>query len=208
MAEKPKEKVFCIGLNKTGTTSLEKFMEIHGFRCGDQVKGELLLSDFSVGNFQPIIDFCQTADFFQDLPFSAPNCYKVLLAAYPDAKYILTVRDSAEVWYESLVRFHESVFGKPLTKELLMNVQYRYEGFAWEANRALYKSPEGDPYNRESLIGTYNDHYKSVAKAFEKQDNLLVLNVGEEKAVSQLSAFLKIEPMIDEMPWLNKTVKA
>ncbi|MFT5596770.1 MAG: hypothetical protein ACI8QH_001569, partial [Flammeovirgaceae bacterium] len=34
MAEKPKGKVFCIGMNKTGTTSLEKFMELHGYACG------------------------------------------------------------------------------------------------------------------------------------------------------------------------------
>jgi hypothetical protein len=207
MAEKPKEKVFCIGLNKTGTTSLEKFMEIHGFRCGDQVKGELLLSDFSAGNFQTILDFCETADFFQDLPFSVPGCYSILLNAYPDAKYILTVRDSADVWYESLVRFHESVFGKPLTKELLMNAKYRYKGFAWQANRALYGSPEKDPYNRESLIETYHKHHAEVTDAFENRKNLLVLNVGEEIAVSKLSAFLEIEPLIDEMPWLNKTVK-
>ncbi|MFT6996418.1 MAG: hypothetical protein ACJAQ4_000159, partial [Cryomorphaceae bacterium] len=63
MAEKPKEKIFCIGMNKTGTTSLEKFMELHGYACGDQVSGELLLTDFASGNFQSIIDFCQTADF-------------------------------------------------------------------------------------------------------------------------------------------------
>jgi hypothetical protein len=208
MAEKPKEKVFCIGLNKTGTTSLEKFMEIHGFSCGDQVKGELLLGDFSAGNFQPILDFCQTADFFQDLPFSAPNCYKVLLNDYPNAKYILTVRESADVWYDSLLRFHESVFGKPLTKKLLISARYRYEGFAWEANQVLYRSPEDDPYNQKSLIETYENHFKSVVNAFEKHENLLVLNVGEEKAVSKLSKFLEIEPLIDRMPWLNKTVKA
>lgn len=207
MAEKPKGKVFCIGMNKTGTTSLEKFMELHGYTSGDQVSGELLLTDFASGDFQSIIDFCQTADFFQDLPFSAPNCYKVLRVNYPDAKYILTVRDSAEVWYNSLVRFHEKVFGHPLTKELLMNVKYRYEGFAWETNRVLYQSPEEDPYNRESLIRTYNTHHSDILNAFENLDNLLVLNVAEANAVSKLSAFLGIEPLVDEMPWLNKTMK-
>jgi hypothetical protein len=208
MAEKPKGKVFCIGMNKTGTTSLEKFMELHGYGCGDQVSGELLLTDFASGNFQAIIDFCQTADFFQDLPFSAPNCYKVLRVNYPDAKYILTVRDSAETWYNSLVRFHEKVFGHPLTKELLMSVKYRYEGFAWRTNRAMYQSPEEDPYNRESLIGTYNTHHSDILNAFENHGNLLVLNVAEPNAVSKLSDFLGMEPLVDEMPWLNKTGNA
>lgn len=208
MAEKPKGKVFCIGLNKTGTTSLEKFMEIHGYACGDQVQGELLLADFASGNFQAIIDFCQTADFFQDLPFSAPNCYRALLSAFPDAKYILTVRESADVWYDSLVRFHESVFGKPLSKELLMGAKYRYDGFAWEANRALYQSPEDDPYNRDCLTETYTNHHASVLEAFENQGNLLVLNIAEQNAVSALSTFLEIEPLVDRMPWLNKTASA
>lgn len=208
MAGKPKGKVFCIGMNKTGTTSLEKFMKLHGYAVGNQVKGELLLSDFSTGNHQAIVDFCQTADFFQDLPFSAPNCYPILLDAYPDAKYILTVRESAKVWYHSLVRFHESVFGKPLTKELLMRVAYRYQGFAWEANRVLYTSPEDDPYNHESLVKTYQNHCAEVAENFKNSDNLLVLNVADGEAVAKLSSFLEIKPLVEEMPWLNQTTQA
>jgi hypothetical protein len=88
-----------------------------------------------------------------------------------------------------------------------MSVKYRYEGLAWETNRVLYQSPEEDPYNRESLIRTYNTHHSDILNAFENLDNLLVLNVAEPNAVSKLSAFLGIEPLVDEMPWLNKTMK-
>lgn len=208
MAEKPQGKVFCIGMNKTGTTSLEKFMELHGFTTGDQVRGELLLRDFMSGNFGPILDFCKTADFFQDLPFNAPGCFKILLTAYPDAKYILTVRDSADEWYESLVGFHQKVFGAPLTKELLQKTDYRYRGFAWDANRALYQSPEEAPYERESLIDTYEHHYFNVLKTFGRSENLLVLNLKEKDAVEKLSEFLGIKPKVEKMPWLNKTADA
>ena len=41
-----KQKVFCIGMNKTGTTSLQTFLSDHGYSLGNQNEGEMLLKDF------------------------------------------------------------------------------------------------------------------------------------------------------------------
>jgi hypothetical protein len=89
-----KVKVFCIGRNKTGTTSLKRAFEDLGYPVGDQRKAEILTGKhYFDGNFQPIIDYCKTAQVFQDVPFSYPETYKYLDKAYPGGKFILTLRD-------------------------------------------------------------------------------------------------------------------
>ncbi|NNK80793.1 MAG: hypothetical protein HKO93_04780, partial [Flavobacteriales bacterium] len=63
-------KIFCIGANKTGTTSVEKALIDLGYRMGDQKKALHLIEDYKRREFKPIIRFCKTADAFQDAPFS------------------------------------------------------------------------------------------------------------------------------------------
>jgi len=129
-------------------------MEVNGYACGNQQNGELLIKDYARENWGKIISFCHTAEFFQDLPFSAPKTAEILLETFPDAKFILTIRESAEMWYKSITEFHKIKFGKNgylPTKEDLMKAEYRQKGFAWDANRALYDSPEKDPYNKVVL---------------------------------------------------------
>lgn len=201
-------KTFCIGFNKTGTTSLEKFMSIHGFRCGDQRRGELLMTDYTEGRWQGLKDLVDSADFFQDLPFSAPGTFRVLDETYPGSRFILTLRDSPEQWYRSLVEFHRRVFGRGEripTRRDLETADYRYPGFAWQVNRALYDSPSEDPYRREDLIAAYENHRREVLAHFRGRKNLLTLEISDPKAVDKLADFLNIEPRLETMPWLNKT---
>lgn len=69
-----KVKFFCIGRNKTGTTSLKSAFEDLGYPVGNQRKAEILTGKYYFeGNFQPIVDYCKTAQVFQDVPFSYPN---------------------------------------------------------------------------------------------------------------------------------------
>ena len=68
-----KEKIFVIGLHKTGTTSLGYCFKELGYQVGDQRKGEKLLEDWSVRKFDRIIEFVHSADVFQDTPFALPQ---------------------------------------------------------------------------------------------------------------------------------------
>src|SRR5262245_21810427 len=106
------QKVFCIGRNKTGTTSLNEALRSFGFRTGDQIKGKLLLDDWAHRDFQAIIKLCETADAFQDIPFSLDYTFQCVDQAFAGSKFILTIRDSAKEWYESLTRFHTMIVGK------------------------------------------------------------------------------------------------
>lgn len=108
-----KTKFFCIGRNKTGTTSLMKAFEDLGFIVGDQHAAEVLYDQYFFKNeFEPIVAYCKSAEVFQDVPFSYLNTLRHIDKAYPGSKFILTVRDDAEQWYRSITRFHAKSFGK------------------------------------------------------------------------------------------------
>ena len=86
-------------------------LEALGFRLGSQPDAELLIKDWEKGDFRRILDYCETADAFQDVPFCLEFTYQILDYAFPDSRFILTVRNTAEEWYESLVRFHTAIVG-------------------------------------------------------------------------------------------------
>jgi len=107
-----KPKIFGIGNNKTGTTSLKAAMGELGFIVGHQRPAEKLMEDWAKRDFSPIISYCKSGQFFQDVPFSKPYTYVVLDHEFPGSKFILTVRGSPEQWYNSLTEFHAKLWGK------------------------------------------------------------------------------------------------
>lgn len=87
------EKIFCIGRNKTGTTSLKTALSDLGYRIGNQHRAEQLITHYRDREWKPIVEYCYTADAFQDVPFSLPFTYVVMDRAFPGSKFILSVRD-------------------------------------------------------------------------------------------------------------------
>lgn len=204
---KKKEKVFCIGRNKTGTTSIEFVLKEFGYNMGNQGKAELLVHDYAKGNWKPIIKYCKSAEAFQDAPFSWPNTWLILHEHFPDAKFILTTRDS-EKWYNSITKFHAKGFSKnnhPPTKSDLINATYRYKGFMWDANRAVWKTDEENVYNKKNMIDNFERHNKDVKHFFIGKNNFLEIDVSDEYSYIELCDFLGKEPMHKDFPHLNKT---
>lgn len=202
-----KQKVFCIGRNKTGTTSVEFVLREFGYKMGHQPTAERLLPHYAKGDWKPILEYCKTAQAFQDAPFSWPETWKILVKAYPNAKFILTYRDE-ESWYNSITRFHSKLFadGKRIpTKEDLKNASYRYRGFMWDTNRAVYNTPDNDPYNKEILISNYSKHNNDVLAHFNRHTNFLAVDVSHPGSYHKLCEFLGHTPLHKEFPHLNKT---
>lgn len=204
-----RQKIFCIGRNKTGTTSLAAAMTELGFVAGNQRKAELLIEDWAKRDFSRIIQYCRTGQFFQDLPFSLSYTYVVLDHAYKGSKFILTVRDSSEQWYDSLTRFHTKLWGKEgriPTKEDLENATFISKGRPWLMKTFIYNTPSDDPYNKEMLIEHYNNYNAGVIEYFRFRPNdLLILNVAEPGAYRKLTEFLGIEAVDREFPWKNRS---
>ena len=107
-----KPKVFCIGMNKTGTTTMTKIFKELNFRVAPQIKQEELIGDINFSNeVEKVKKFCWKYNFFQDLPFSQGDSYKKIDKIFPNSKFILTIREPNH-WFESLCNFHLIYFRK------------------------------------------------------------------------------------------------
>lgn len=198
-------KIFCVGLNKTGTTSIGVALSNLGLSVCSPILGEKLLDDWAQRDFRRIIELCGTADAFEDVPFSLPFTYQALAMTFPDGKFILTVRDSPEQWYESLVGYHSLLFGdgrKP-TAEQLKKARYRYPGWIWRWHTCQY-GEDCEPYDKARYLDQYKRHEANVMDYFGPCDErLLVLNVADKAAMLKLCAFVGVPYREQEMPHLN-----
>lgn len=198
-------KVFCIGRNKTGTTSLKTALSDLGYRVGNQHRAERLMAEYRDRNFQPIIQYCEGADAFQDVPFSLPFTYMVMDQAFPGSKFILSVRDPDD-WYASYIRHQKQVVGTDEipTPEELKRHPYVREGWLYDV-KLWAGRPEEKFYDETFLKERFVRYNRNVKDYFQFKDNLLILNVADDGAYQELCAFLGEKPLYETMPWKNKT---
>src|SRR3989338_7142528 len=99
-------KVFGVGFNKTGTTTLHMCCQQFGFR--HRTWSPTMINHYVKKNYDEIYQFSDKYDSFEDWPWNL--LYQEFDQRYPDAKFILTIRKDSEVWYHSLVnhikRYH------------------------------------------------------------------------------------------------------
>lgn len=201
-------KIFCIGRNKTGTTSLEHALRSLGLRLGNQRQGELLLDDWARRDFTRIIELARSADAFQDVPFSLPFTYQALDAAFPGSRFILTVRGSPLEWYESVLRFHSAIVGgsTPPRPDELAAFAYVHPGWLLKNQKIVYGVRDDSLYDREVYLRHYVMHNLNVVDYFRfRPGQLLVLNVAEPTAMAQLCRFLGVDGTGLTMPHLNRS---
>ncbi|MFC1665859.1 sulfotransferase, partial [Pseudomonadota bacterium] len=201
-----KKKVFVIGSNKTGTTSLGATLKKLGYRLGNQLEAELLIDDWARRNFKRLIKYCHTADAFQDIPFSLDYTFQAMDAAFPGSRFILSVRDNADTWYQSLIRFHSTRRGHnrlPTADELKAD-PYVWPGYQWYASRLVYGIDEGSVWNEEIYKRFYLQHIETVQTYFKyRRNDLLVINLSEVDAMQKLCEFLEMPILKEAIPKLN-----
>ena len=204
-----KPKYFCVGRNKTGTTSLKRAFIDLGFIVGQQRYAQTLYDkDFFDNEFARIIEFCKTAQVFQDIPFSLKETLEHIDKAFPGSKFILTTRDSTDQWYESITKFHSKKFGKngllPTFRDL-QNATYVRRGYMTNILR-LYGTSSTDIYNRDVLCKHYEMHNQFVRDYFsDRDDDLLDINLSEPDAYKRFTNFINVDSPFSEFPWVNKT---
>ena len=205
-----KSKIFCVGRNKTGTTSVKKAFRELGLPVGEQYLAEGLIHEWAQRDFRKLFRYCHTAQAFQDVPFSWAFTFQALDQRFSGSKFILTVRDTPEEWYQSMINFQTALFGNGsnLTLDDLKAAKYIYPGWAYEVNRLVANTPESDPFNKEIFIASYIAHNNAVKEYFRHRPrDLLVLNVAETGAYNKLCDFLGKPRVNKEFPWENKTKK-
>jgi hypothetical protein len=199
-------KVFCVGRNKTGTTSLARALTHLGYRLGNQRAAELLIEDWGRRDFRRLAALVHTADAFQDIPFSLDFTFQAMDAAFPRSKFVLTVRDSPDQWYESVLRFTAQRLGldRPPTSDDLKQDPYVWKGWSYRCKELAVGRHAEHWFDRERLIAHYNAHNQRVMTYFlNRPHDLLVLNVGDADAMRRLCEFLNRPYGGQQMPHLN-----
>lgn len=200
-------KIFCIGYNKTGTTSLERLMNNNNINSAQQKPFEYNLESYFYDNYSTFVKMIKNDyyeySFFKDVPFSLPNFYKVLDKEFENAKFILTVRDTKDEWYISLIRFYKKIFLNFYNPKSID--AYVYEGVIFKILTQVYGAPKEDPYNEKILKNSYLNHILEVKKYFKDRDNLLVINLKEDNLIEKIENFLGTEFKNKNIPHLNKS---
>ncbi len=93
-------KVFGVGLSKTGTSSLAIALRQLGYR--HKSFDALLLADYRKGDLSRLFRITDKYESFEDWPF--PLAFREIMDRYgANARYVLTVRSSADAWLRSYV---------------------------------------------------------------------------------------------------------
>lgn len=208
LSRRKRAKVFVIGRNKTGTTSMRQVLDSFGFRVADQTSAELMMEEWAKRDFGNIIKYCKTADAFQDVPFSLDFTYQAVDQAFPGSKFILTVRSSSQEWYESLIRFHTKILGKNRlpTADDLKAFSYRGIGWLWRQQQLVFGISERLLYDKGIYCKHYESHNQRVREYFRhRPEDLLELNLSDSEAMLSLCAFLGVKSEPGALPHLNKS---
>jgi hypothetical protein len=193
-------KVFGIGLNKTGTTTLAHCFRIFGYKHLT-TRRDLLVA-YREGRLREIYSVIDKFQSFEDWPY--PLMYRELFYQYPNAKFVLTKRKDAETWLRSL-RKHS----------LITSPTGHCRRLAYGYNYPFYYS--------KAHIELYQKHNADVVSFFTEQgarDRLLIINWEEGDGWETLSAFLGVEtpkkkvsqkeprkaPIVEEPPTIKQSL--
>ena len=178
------DKVFGIGLNKTGTTSLRVALKAMGFRHLDRMPA--LMKHWRRGEIGPILDVAERFESFDDWPW--PLIVPDLLDRFgARARFVLTRRSSPATWLDSLKAHSERTnpFNHP--------------------RRAIYGHDYPHGYEAEHLA-VYDRHLTSVRHLFGSRGMAhLLLEVSWEDGHgwAELAAFLNRQAPAGPFPHAN-----
>lgn len=168
-------KIFGIGANKTGTTSLTKAFQILGFKASHWVHHREMAQKLILGQFD--FPFLKEHDAVSDLPI--PCIYPELDKAYPGSKFILTVRESGS-WLRSQENHHKQIH-HPVFEVFLMY------GTWW--------------YDEDMFLTKYVLHNAEVRDYFkDRPEDLLVMNICRGDGWEKLCPFLGVPAPATKFP--------
>jgi hypothetical protein len=162
-------KIFCVGLHKTGTSSLASALSSAGLRVADYFG----VHDPSISQnaLAQAVEIMRDFDAAQDSPWFL--LYKELDSIFPGSKFILTTRSSSE-WFASCLK--------------------HFGGTTSEIRKWLYGNGFDDPIGREARwIAVKEKHEENVRKYFSgRPESFLELNISSGDGWEKLGPFLGI----------------
>jgi hypothetical protein len=173
-------KIFGIGLNKTGTSSMHDALETLGFRSlhwgGPEKRIEV---ERALAAGLPLVDGLGDFDAYSDIVRLSEN-FPLLDRQYPDAKFILTTRD-VNGWIASRRRHVE--------RNRQRRTQGLYDGSWLEVDEPAWRAE-------------FEAHEARVTQYFAgRRDKLLVFRIIDGDGYDQLCPFLGVAIPTEPFPW-------
>jgi hypothetical protein len=163
-----------IGLHKTGTSSLTSALDRLRFVRGGTLKFDLPECEYYIGDYMNI----------------PKDKYQELDERFPDAKFILTIRDDVDVWYTSMVRYSKKFKNNRIIKK------HRRSMYGAETPNASYRQQYLDHWF--GVTGYFMDKYGEQA-----DEKLLVVCWADYKEWESLCPFLGVEIPDERFPHRN-----
>ena len=173
-----RHKVFCIGMNKTGTTTLHKALQILGFNSiHDSYKCDALITAAILGNYK-LLHYLGEYNAFSDYPFF--RYYRELDMQYPESKFILNTR-SLEGWLKSRIAHDTS----------------------W--NTSNPSKPQR--VTEKKLLSNYFESVENEIQSYFKNraNDFLIFNIDAGDSWPELCRFLDVQIPKQTFPHANKT---
>lgn len=203
-------KVIGAGFGRTGTLSLKKALELIGmgpcYHMDEMIRFPKHIDVWKAAALKQPVDWNDIfSQYESSLDFPASLYYRELLAAYPDAKVILTVREP-ERWYQSMYDTAYTMM-ELNTPTWFKKYVPQYKRFADLIDLLIWNGVfSGKFTDRQHAIQIYNQHIEQV-KQNVPADKLLIFNVKE--GWEPLCKFLGVPVPSESFPYVNdhKTVQ-
>jgi len=178
-------RIFNIGLNRAGTTSLTEALCLLGIRAVHHKHEGVRLYEIMRANAQagrPVLQGLEMYDAFSD--FAGRDFYKLLDRQYPYSKFILTTRE-LESWLDS----RERKVAKNLASPAYHHSFKRVDRPGWTRNRAEY-------------LANLDRHFA------RRPGDFLVINIPAGEGWEKLCPFLGVPVPDLPFPFRNRLAGA
>jgi len=199
-----KGKIFCISMQRNGTSSCGQFLKDYGFRTANYSVSARAdwISRWMDGDLEGIFESAAFRSYqaYEDSPWWFPDFYKYLYHRFPRAKFILFQRDP-DTWFDSMLR-HSN--GNTLGNTYGHCKIYRRLSEFYEK---LDHDPDFYPQGRAAdnllslegrrmhYIQIYKEYNREVVEFFKKHDasRLFTGKLEDKKKWLKLGAFLDVQ---------------
>jgi hypothetical protein len=161
-------KLFIIGLPRTGTTSISV----------------ALLEHFKVSHTGYTKRAFELADVISDCPCFSD--YQQLDALFPESKFVYLQR-SLEQWLPSIQMLLSKMLPSLNSKTYVNPILKRSFGQTFDLNNVK------NPLEETHLSMCYQRHEQGVIDFFHRRDNMLNININQTDSLSQLLDFLNLQ---------------
>ncbi len=191
-------RVFCLSIQRTGTTSVGRFFRDFGYSwAGWPTDCENAWSEaWYRGDYERIFsspDF-RSANAFEDSPWFFPEFYKILYHRFPNSRFILLTRNP-DAWFQSMLS-HSSgnVIGRSEIHCKLYRREADYLALTLSADFQEFAENRLEPPKTLQITG-HDEHYKSL---YTRQNREVVQFFSKYAPQSFFTTSLE-----DSMKWLK-----